>query len=65
MPRSIDQLDFAGLALLSRTYSTFRAPFGVPHYLLYMAVIRQLCRCHLMGRFRRSGGASASKDFGG
>ena len=34
MPRSIDQLDFAGLALLSRTYSTFRAPFGVPHYLL-------------------------------
>ena len=34
MPRSIDLLDFAGLALLSRTHSTFRAPFGVPHYLL-------------------------------
>ena len=34
MPRSIDQLDFAGLALLSRTYSTFGAPVGVPHYLL-------------------------------
>ena len=34
MPRSIDQLDFAGLALLSRTYSTFEAPVGVPHYLL-------------------------------
>ena len=34
MPRSIDLLDFAGLALLSRTHSTFRAPVGVPHYLL-------------------------------
>ena len=34
MPRSIDLLDFAGLALLSRTHSTFRAPVGVPHYML-------------------------------
>ena len=34
MPRSIDLLDFAGLALLSRTHSTFRALVGVPHYLL-------------------------------
>ena len=34
MPRSIGLLDFPGFALLSRTRSTFAAPFGVPHYLL-------------------------------